>query len=57
MKKLLTLLFTAALAVSLGMPVFAAAVPAGNGQTTTQKTKKKHHGHHHKAKKEKKAKM
>ncbi|MGH9395578.1 MAG: hypothetical protein ACRD18_01835 [Terriglobia bacterium] len=55
MKKLITLLFTAALALSLGMPVFAAAMPQDAGQTTTQKTKKHHHHHHHKTKKSKKS--
>jgi hypothetical protein len=51
MKKLLTLLFTLALAFSLGAPVFAAPTPAGASGTTTATAKKKK-----KAKKAKKSK-
>lgn len=52
MKKLLTLLFTLGLAFSLGMPVFAAAMPAAQNTTQTQKKQKKHHHkkHHKKSK-------
>jgi hypothetical protein len=51
MKKLLTLLFTLALAFSLGAPVFAAPTGAGQSSTTTTSKKKKK-----KAKKAKKSK-
>ncbi len=39
MKKLLTLLFTFAVAFSLAMPVFATGAPAGQDTTKTKKTK------------------
>lgn len=52
MKKLLTMLFTFALAVSLGMPVYAAAATPNSGNGAAQSGKKKHK----KAKKMKKAK-
>lgn len=54
MKKLLTLLFTLGLAVSLGAPVYAAATsPTGMNHTTVNAKKKK--AKHHKTKKSKKS--
>lgn len=56
MKKLLTLMFTLALAVSLGMPVFAAGTSLGAGNSTGQmsgKKKSKKKTHHKKKKKSK----
>src|SRR5579875_1546989 len=47
MKKVLTLLFTLGLAISLGMPVFAATAAPGQDQGQTQTTTKKHKKHHH----------
>jgi Ni/Co efflux regulator RcnB len=51
MKKLLTLLFTAALAVTMAMPVFAQDTSSQDTSTAAPKAEK-----HHKAKKAKKAK-
>jgi nitrate reductase cytochrome c-type subunit len=59
MKKLVTLLFAAILAVSMSMPVFAQESGTAEGQTTAApKTTKKHKVHKAstKVKKEKKAK-
>lgn len=51
MKKLLTVLFTLALAVSLGAPVFAAPSAQDSGTSSASTSKKKAHHHHSKKKK------
>lgn len=53
MKKLLTVLFTLALAISLGAPVFAAPSAQDSGTSSASTSKKKAHHHHHSKKKKK----
>lgn len=54
MKKLLVVLFTAALAISLGAPVFAAPTAQDSGtMASSSKKKSKTHHHHKKSKKSK----
>lgn len=47
MKKLLAVLFTMALAVSLSAPVFAAPTAQDSGTTASSSGKKKSKTHHH----------
>ena len=55
MKKLLALLFTAALAISLAAPVFAQDSGASQSTDTAKPAKKEKKAKTHKAKKEKKS--
>jgi Ni/Co efflux regulator RcnB len=56
MKKFLTLLFAAAMALSLSMPAVAQATDKKDTAKQEKKDKKEHKTHHHKKDKDKKAK-